>query len=204
MGSDGRGLASGDRSWPTPSPSTDAACGQTEALVCALLGQLGAYSAASLRHSFRVARKAGALGRALHLGPIQQRELHWSALLHDIGKLLVPLSILNKPTSLTPEERCWVNLHARGGAALLGRYGVLPPAVVGVARHHHDAWEGPGITLPVRIVAVTDVYDALISERPYKPAWTREAALAELWRRAGRCLDPELVALFAEIVERGD
>ncbi|WP_170928386.1 HD-GYP domain-containing protein [Deinococcus hopiensis] len=189
-----------DRFLPTP----DSADGQIEDLICTLLGQLGAHDGASLQHSFRVAQLAGALGQALRLSPTERRELHWSALLHDIGKLFVPTAILNKPAALTVEERRWVDLHAQGGAALLAAYKVLPASVIQVARHHHDPHctpaPGPRLSLPVRIVAVADVYDALTSARPYKPAWTREAALAELQRCAGHCFDPQLVAVFAQML----
>lgn len=173
-----------------------------EAIVRELLGELGTYDETSLYHSVRVARLARTLGRALNLTPVQRQELHWGALLHDIGKLAVPRLVLNKPCALTSEERAWVDLHASAGAELLAGYAVFPHAVVSIARHHHDAWKNAGAALPLltKIVAVADVYDALTSERPYKPAWTPAAAFAELQRQAGQGIDPQLVTAFAEAI----
>lgn len=182
---------------------------EVEAVVQALLGQLGAYDAASLRHSFRVARLACALGRALELPAGEMRLLRWGALLHDVGKRFVPRAVLNKPEPLTAEERVWVDLHAQEGGALLAAYAELPPVVAEIARHHHDAWHdvktaGEGhLSAPhlVSIVTVADVYDALVSERPYKSAWSARAAVEELRRQAGRHLDPRPVVACIQMLE---
>lgn len=129
------------------------------------------------------------------------------ATLHDVGKIQIPLEILHKPTSLTDEEYEIVKRHPIIGEELLRRIPSLLPAAPGV-RHHHEHWDGDGypdgiagveIPLAARIVAITDAFDAMISERPYKPAYPLEQALVELEAHAGSQFDPGLVRLFIKL-----
>jgi len=112
----------------------------------------------------------------------------WAASLHDIGKLGIPQSILCKPGLLTREERRLIEQHATLGAELLSRFSALDQ-VVEIVRHHHECWDGTGyphrlagaqIPFGARVIAVADSFDAMTSDRPYRPAMTAERALAIL------------------------
>ena len=131
-------------------------------------------------------------------------------MLHDIGKGELPPCVLLKAGPLELAELALVQTHAVRGEVALRRLGTLPDAVLGIIRHHHERWDGggypdglrgPAIPFLARLLSVADVYDALVSERPYKSAWTRGAALAELRRGAGRQFDPVLVARFCKLME---
>ncbi|WP_235693030.1 PAS domain S-box protein [Deinococcus aquaedulcis] len=157
-------------------------------------------------HVHRVARAAAGIASQLGLGPETVALLERAAPLHDVGKIGVPDAILLKPGRLTPEEFDIVKTHTTIGASLLDdSRSVLMQAAQTIALTHHERWDGAGypqglrgeaIPLLGRIVAVADVYDALTSERPYKRAWTHEAAVAELRAQAGRQFDPQVVAAF--------
>ncbi len=139
----------------------------------------------------------------------QVRELGLGGLLHDIGKLTVPEAILDKPGRLDREELAIMRRHADDGAQILEAFPELSPTTIAVTRHHHERIDGTGypsglsgdeVTEPMRMAAICDVYDALISTRVYKHAWDREAALAEM-RRAGH-FDPDLLEAFTRSLER--
>jgi putative two-component system response regulator len=126
--------------------------------------------------------------------------------MHDIGKIAIPDSVLLKPGPLTEDEWEIMKSHTTVGAELLSgsRSPVVRMAEI-IARTHHEKWDGTGypdglagerIPLTARICAVCDVFDALVSDRPYKDAWEVEAALAEIDRLAGTHLDPRLAGLF--------
>ena len=126
------------------------------------------------------------------------------ALLHDVGKIVVPPEILNKPGGLTAEERAVIERHPDAGVELLGDI-EFPWDIRPMVRHHHEAWDGSGypeglageaIPLAARILCVADVYDALASDRPYRPAFPHERTLAIMSAEAGTRLDPALFDLF--------
>ncbi|WP_018466389.1 GAF domain-containing protein [Calidithermus timidus] len=163
-------------------------------------------------HTERVTRLALRLAEALGLGEPALTELRLGAYLHDLGKLAVPDAILKKPGKLTPEEWEQMKAHVTLGEEMARRLGFLPPATLEVIRHHHERWDGKGypdglageaIPLLARIFALADVYDALTSERPYKPPWSHEEALAELERQAGRQFDPQLAQVFVRQLRQG-
>lgn len=129
-------------------------------------------------------------------------------LLHDIGKLVVPLSIINKPDKLTPEEWQIIQLHPRAGIDMLGgdRWDPLVKAIV---LRHHERWDGSGypdgqvgkkIHQMARIAAVADVYDALTSERQYAPAEPAAAGVRAILSGSGTLYDPDVVESFAKVV----
>ncbi|MBT8486519.1 MAG: HD domain-containing protein [Phycisphaerae bacterium] len=129
-------------------------------------------------------------------------DLGYDAMLHDVGKLLVPRAILAKPAALTPAEREIMASHTILGADLLAARETMHRAA-SIARSHHECWDGSGypdglagerIPLAARITAVADVFDALVSDRVYKEAWSYHDALAELTELAGVKLDPAAVA----------
>jgi putative two-component system response regulator len=131
--------------------------------------------------------------------------MHASSM-HDIGKIAIPDRVLLKEGPLGPDEWEVMKTHTTVGAQLLAgsRSPVVRMAEV-IARTHHEKWDGTGypeglrgeeIPLVARMVAVCDVFDALVSDRPYKRAWLVEDALREIESLAGTHLDPELAALF--------
>lgn len=153
-------------------------------------------------HTQRVVALAESLGKALGLGAPQLGDLRQGAYLHDIGKLAIPDAVLLKPARLDPDEWALMQTHAVRGVELAARIPALSAGALQVIRHHHERWDGLGypsglagleIPLLARIFAVCDVYDALTSERPYKPAWSPEAALAEIESQAGQHFDPRIV-----------
>lgn len=160
-------------------------------------------------HIFRVATLALKLGRRLGLSADYQESLWKGGILHDIGKIGVPDAILNKAGRLTPEEVTQMQVHVIVGERICQplrsiRY-LLP-----VIRHHHEKSNGTGypdglrgeaIPITARIVGIVDMYDALITDRPYRPRLSREEAFGILRAGAGDgTLDPELVASFIAMV----
>ena len=163
-------------------------------------------------HSLRVALLAEAIARELGTQADDALLLRRAAVLHDVGKLVVPEDVLLKPGRLTPAEEELTKLHAAAGADLLeaGATPVLRLARV-LALHHHERWDGSGYPaglkgdatpLPARILAVADVFDALTHERPYKPAWSAAEAAAELARQRGVLHEDRIVAALFRVLAR--
>jgi putative nucleotidyltransferase with HDIG domain len=159
-------------------------------------------------HSFRVALYAQALARSLGLPPSQLQAIEWGALLHDIGKMAVPDSILRKPAELTAHEWQIMRQHPTWGFDILGEVSFLQSDALDVVYNHHERWDGGGyprglageqIPLAARIFAVVDTYDAITSDRPYRRARGHAAAVSELQRIAGKQLDPRMVAAFCAL-----
>ncbi len=160
-------------------------------------------------HTERVAKLAVRLGEALGFPDLEGLRL--GACLHDIGKLALPDEILKKPSALNTREWRLVKTHPEVALDILSPLGFLPETAVNVVLYHHERWDGSGypfglkgeeIPLEARIFAVVDVYDALVSQRPYKEAWPRDRALEELRRGAGRTLDPKAVSAFLDLLGR--
>lgn len=165
------------------------------------------------QHTQRVGVMASLLAEALGLPPEHAALIRRAAPMHDVGKIGIPDAILLKPGRLTPEEFSVMKTHATIGANLLadGRWPLIQMAEV-IARSHHERWDGTGypngltgeaIPLEGRIVAVVDVFDALTHERPYKTAWTIEAAIEEIRRQSGKQFDPIVVERFLELPLEG-
>jgi HD-GYP domain-containing protein (c-di-GMP phosphodiesterase class II) len=162
-------------------------------------------------HITRMSRLASTLGRSAGLVSEDAELLLHAAAMHDIGKIAIPESILMKPGKLSPAEWELMKTHTTIGANLLSgsRSPVVRMAEV-IALTHQERWDGTGypkglageqIPMVGRICAICDVFDALISERPYKRAWTIEDALAEIAAESGTHFDPQIVALFFEHFE---
>ena len=151
----------------------------------------------------RMAHIAGLIAEQLGLPEDEVRAIEMAAPLHDMGKIAIPDSVLMKPGPLTEEETEVMRRHPRIGHELLsGSRNRFIQAGAIIALRHHERFDGSGypnglvgeeIPLEARIVAVADVFDALISVRPYKPAWTIDAALAYLYAQRGRLFDPACV-----------
>ncbi|GHG27282.1 hypothetical protein GCM10017784_19760 [Deinococcus indicus] len=161
-------------------------------------------------HTRRVAHWAQQVARAADLDPEEAEALHLGALLHDLGKLAIPDAILLKPGPLTDQERAVMQRHPGLGAALAQRVPHLPDGALDVVRSHHEHWNGRGypaglrgeeIPRPARLFAVIDTYDALTSDRPYRAAWTPQAAWAEVQRLSGQQFDPRAVHLLGEVLQ---
>lgn len=158
-------------------------------------------------HIRRVQRLAVGLARAVGVSDETQiKAIEAAALLHDMGKLAIPEYILNKPGRLTPSEFDVMKQHANIGADILGSIH-FPYPVVPIVRHHHEAWDGSGypnrlrgvaIPLGARILSVVDCFDALTSDRPYRPALSVDDAVAVLVQRRGLMYDPLIVDKFIE------
>ncbi len=160
-------------------------------------------------HTDRVVALALRLAKELALSDRQIEALRWGAYLHDIGKIAMPDSILFKPGKLTTEEFEVIKEHAAIGYEMCREIPFLPKETRQLVRSHHEQWAGGGypdglrnseIPLLARIFSMVDFYDALISERPYKPAWDPLHVLHEMEARAGRQFDPDLVKVFVKIM----
>jgi HD-GYP domain-containing protein (c-di-GMP phosphodiesterase class II) len=162
-------------------------------------------------HLTRIGELSLLFSRLLGQSEEDQDLIKKAAPLHDIGKIGVPEAILLKPGKLSADEMAIMRTHTSLGHSLLmgceSRY--LQEGAV-IALNHHEKWDGTGypsglcgtaIPLAGRIVSILDVYDALISERPYKAPWTHDKALAYIVEQSGRQFDPELVKLFHEHFE---
>jgi putative nucleotidyltransferase with HDIG domain len=163
----------------------------------------------TLGHCERVADYTCAIGKALGF---DEQTLFWmriGAMLHDVGKIVVPSDILNKAAPLTPAERAIIERHASAGADLLKDV-EFPWDVLPMIRHHHERWDGAGypdavsgeaIPISARILCVADVYDALTTHRPYRAAYTAQEALEAMRADCGRVFDPDVLELFTRILE---
>jgi putative two-component system response regulator len=155
-------------------------------------------------HVERVQRYAMALARALNWDEEALAVLEYGALLHDMGKLLVPRAILNKPGRLTPAEWEVLRRHPQDGAQMLAGVDHLRGALPYVL-HHHEQWNGAGyphglagkaIPIEGRLLAVVDAFDAMTSDRPYRPARSAADARAEIRCQAGIQFDPAMAEAF--------
>ena len=159
-------------------------------------------------HSRRVTDMALRLARVMGMGEAELVHMRRGCLLHDIGKMAVPDTILLKPTGLTPEEQATMRRHPVLARELLAPITYLQPAL-DIPFCHHEKWDGSGyprglrgeaIPFAARIFAVVDVWDALCSGRPYRPAWPSHLVLEHLDSLAGTHLDPAVVTAFIRLV----
>jgi putative nucleotidyltransferase with HDIG domain len=155
-------------------------------------------------HSHRVTRLTLDLARACGVREEEFEYLYQGALLHDIGKMAIPDKILFKSSLLTEDEWAVMRTHPKVAYDMLSSISFLEKALV-IPAYHHEWWDGSGypfglkgenIPLPARIFAVVDVWDALLSDRSYRPAWTREQAIQYFRDQSGKQFDPEIVERF--------
>jgi HD-GYP domain-containing protein (c-di-GMP phosphodiesterase class II) len=188
---------------------------QLEALnwgaLTALARAIDAVSPWTAGHSERVTLGALEIGRQLALPVSDLDLLHRGGLLHDVGKVGVPGTLLDKPGKLEPEEYEIIKRHPEIGATILAPI-VAFRDVLPLVLHHHELLDGSGyphrlagdeIPLLVRIMTVADVYDALTSERPYRAAWHPARAIAYLRESAGVRFDARVVEALATSVDAG-
>ncbi|KLO22331.1 phosphohydrolase [Marinitoga sp. 1155] len=160
-------------------------------------------------HSERVATWASLIAEKMNIDKQRIERIYWAGILHDIGKIFVPQSILNKANKLTSEEYEKIKLHPIKGEELIRKVEDMKD-ISKIIRHHHERWDGKGypdnlsgenIPLESRILTVVDSFDAMISERPYKKPLTKEQAIDELKRLAGSQFDEKVVISFIEILK---
>jgi HD domain len=164
-------------------------------------------------HTRRVAMRAVQVGEELGLAPGRLRDLAIGGLLHDIGKLSIPERILKKPGALDDDEFAAIKLHPGRGVKLLRELGGFGPAIHDLVHSHHERLDGTGyplglsegeLSLDIRIMTVCDVYDALVSPRVYRDAWSHEDALALLHKDTGTAFDERCVAALERVLARED
>ncbi len=169
------------------------------------LTDIRTYDDYTFAHSVNVCILAVMTGISLGYHDLKLKELGLGALLHDIGKTKIDKEILNKPDDLTKEEYDEIKNHPAYGFELLRGYQELPLLSAHIAYQHHERWDGNGyprrlsgekIHEYARIVAVADIYDALLADRPYRPAYSVNQALLVLKRIAGTYLDKRIVSAF--------
>lgn len=155
-------------------------------------------------HVRRVQVYAAGVARLMGCSDVEQMALRQGALLHDVGKISVPDSILTKPGKLTAEEFDRMKLHTVVGAQILERCN-FPFPIIPIVRHHHERWDGKGypdglkgeeIPLCARILSVVDCFDAVREDRQYRKGMTREEAINLILQGSGSHYDPEIVGIF--------
>lgn len=162
-------------------------------------------------HSIRVATYAREIARRMGMSADEQDNIYYIALLHDIGKIGIPDNILNKKGALTPEERAIIQTHPAVGGKVLADFTALEDIDDG-ARYHHERFDGKGycdglsgkdIPLVARIIGVADSYDAMASDRCYRPALSREKIIDELTQHSGTQFDPDIVPHMLTMIHEG-
>ncbi|MCL2574699.1 MAG: HD-GYP domain-containing protein [Defluviitaleaceae bacterium] len=174
------------------------------------IAQLKSYDDYTYHHSLSVAMLSIAIGQALGLDRGGLRELGRTAIMHDIGKILVPLSILHKPSKLTRDEFEIMKTHSAKGARYLKKMGIGDENMWDSVRAHHEKVDGTGypdglkgdeIPYFAQIITVADVYDAVTSFRPYRGPMSPSAAFEMVVGDVGRAFEHDIVAAFAKTVE---
>lgn len=155
-------------------------------------------------HSLAVSALMITFGRTLGLDEDEVRLLGLGGLVHDLGKMMLPIELLRKPGKLTNEEIAVIRTHPVQGYELVKQIDGIPKAVLDVCLYHHEKFDGSGypskltgseIPPVARIAAICDVYDALTTVRPYKRAWSQAEAIDTMVRSQGR-FDPDLMKVF--------
>jgi len=180
-------------------------------VVAALANAVEAKDVTTESHCQRLAGYAGRLAQSIGLDGPELRAVTYGALLHDVGKIGIAESILNKPGPLTDAEWAEMRRHPEIGAEICAPL-TSSRLFVPIIRGHHERWDGRGypdglrgerIPLGARIVGLVDAFDAMVNDRPYRAARTPKDAIRELRAEAGRQFDGDLVPRFVAIIERG-
>jgi HD-GYP domain-containing protein (c-di-GMP phosphodiesterase class II) len=159
-------------------------------------------------HAYRVVELTIKLARSMGIAEAELIHFRRGALLHDVGKLGIPESILNKPGPLDEAERKIMQSHPQIAYELLSLVNYLAPAL-DIPHYHHERWDGSGypdglreeqIPFPARLFAVVDVYDALTHTRPNRAAWSRQVALSHIQQSSGKLFDPVIVKAFLQVM----
>lgn len=174
--------------------------------IAALVNALEAKDSYTYGHSSEVSTIAVQIARDMGLHDQEVFQIHFAALLHDIGKIGVPDHVLNKAGKLTDDEWDQIKEHPRIGARIIAGIPALQE-ITRIVLHHHERWDGKGypeqikgetIPLGARIIAVADTYQAMVSDRPYRKGMDKHVALEEIVRCAGTQFDPHVAKVFIE------
>lgn len=180
-------------------------------MVEALAAALDAKNPWTHGHSERVAEFSLRIAKGMGLSEEEQVRIHIGGHLHDIGKIGIPDSILNKTGKLTEAEFSMMRKHPEIGDDIMGKIKIFTP-ILDIVRSHHERFDGSGypdglrgkeISIGARIVAVADAFDAMTSVRPYRAALGLEAALEEILRCRGTQFDPEIVEELFFLAQKG-
>jgi len=163
-------------------------------------------------HSERVALRSVQVAKILGLQPAEIDDLERGAIMHDVGKIGVPESIIHKPSKLTEDEFEQIRLHPAVGEHIVSQLAFMAGSLHAIRSHHErldgggypDGLRGDEVPLFARIVGAADAYDAMTSERPYRRPMSRADAVAELQRCSGTQFDPDCVAALAQVVQHED
>jgi response regulator RpfG family c-di-GMP phosphodiesterase len=175
--------------------------------VVALARALESKDGATGAHSERVRRYATELAGAVEPSLLDEPSIEYGFILHDVGKIGIPDTVLGKPQPLTPAERRLLETHTVLGEQMIGNAALLRGQGTRVVRSHHERWDGRGypdqldgddIPISARVFSVADTLDAMTSNRPYRKAGRWEAAVAEIVSQAGAQFDPGVVDAFRE------
>ncbi|HEX8150177.1 MAG TPA: HD domain-containing phosphohydrolase [Pyrinomonadaceae bacterium] len=178
--------------------------------VRALVGRLKRTRPSTYAHCVRTARFSRRVGVAYGFDNQRLRQLSLTAMMHDIGKIFVPESILSRPRRPTRFERFVLNLHPNFGALLASYYGLTAELRIRT-QHHHERWDGRGyphrlggedIPLMARVVQVADTFDAMVEQRAYNTPRTIDEAAAELRRESRTQFDPRVVEAFLDTLPK--
>jgi ribonuclease P protein subunit RPR2 len=178
-------------------------------MVRALSNAVEARDAYTGKHAERVAAYGLEIAYALGLQLTERPDLEYGFLLHDVGKVAIPDSILYKPSTLTDEERALMEQHPVIGAQIVSGIEFIDQAVE-VVRSHHERWDGRGypdalageeIPLSARVFAVADVLDALTTDRPYRPASSLVVAREVIAKESGSQFDPQVIEAFDSVAD---
>ena len=162
-------------------------------------------------HSTRVAEYSKAIAKRMGYDEQFQQDIYYMGLMHDIGKITVPDSILNKTTHLTPDEWAVIQMHTENGARLLRNFTVIPE-IRDAVLYHHERYDGKGylaqlkgeeIPLVARIICVADSYDAMNTNRCYRLKYSRDRIIKEFERCSARQFDPTIASIMIELITDG-
>jgi HD-GYP domain-containing protein (c-di-GMP phosphodiesterase class II) len=179
-------------------------------LVLSLIKILEFYSVYTRGHSQKVAELSAKTAQALGFSSKGISRIYWAGLVHDIGKILIPSTILEKSSPLTPEEFEKIKLHPVWGAEVLGNSEEIRDTSLAV-KYHHERWDGKGypeglegdnIPVSARIISVADAYEAMTSDRPYKKGVSFEEAIEEIKINSGTQFDPAIASIFIRVISQ--
>ncbi|CCU78410.1 hypothetical protein HSACCH_00599 [Halanaerobium saccharolyticum subsp. saccharolyticum DSM 6643] len=181
----------------------------TKELLTSIIKIMEMYDLYTKGHSENVAKLASAIAKEMNLSKKTIKNTYWAGLVHDIGKLLIPLNIINKKGKLTEQEFELIKKHPAWGSKALSSSKILKP-IAKYMLHHHERWDGRGYPeglkeneIPVisQILAVADAWDAMLSRRSYRKSLTTEEALMEVKENKGSQFSPRVVDSFIKIIE---
>jgi len=193
-----------EQSWDEPDSGIDIDALESLAYVKSMAYALEAKDSYTIGHSERVSQTAVAISEKLHLAPALVEKIGLAGIMHDIGKIGLSESILNKPGILTPEEFQCVKRHCEMGEHILSPV-LKDEIILKAVRHHHENYDGTGypdglksneIPVGARIIAVADSFDAMVSERPYRRAMSMKTACEELIKGKNHRYDSRIVDAF--------